>query len=153
MKRSAGILVYKKENNKIKVLLCHPGGPYWEDTHFHSWGIPKGEVDDGEKIIDTAIREFNEETNLSIDKDKIEFLASKKVSNNKLITIFYKESDFDLCKCKSNTFSLEWPKGSGVINEYPENDKFEWIDIEEAKELVFVQQVSILNKLEDKLNK
>ena len=153
MKRSAGILVYKKEYNKIKVLLCHPGGPYWEGTHLHSWGIPKGEVDDGEKILDTAIREFNEETNLKINKDNIEFLTSKKVSNNKLITIFYKENDFDLSKCKSNTFSLEWPKGSGKVNEYPENDKFEWIDLEDAKELVFVQQVSILNKLQDKLNK
>ena len=67
MKRSAGILVYKKENEKIKILLCHPGGPYWENTNLHSWGIPKGELDKGENQINAAKREFKEETNLSID--------------------------------------------------------------------------------------
>lgn len=28
MKHSAGVLVYKIENNQLKVLLCHMGGPY-----------------------------------------------------------------------------------------------------------------------------
>ena len=88
MKKSAGILMYKRENDKIKVLLCHPGGPYWEGTNLHCWGIPKGELDGDERVIDTAIREFKEETNLKVTKDGINFLASKKVSNNKLVILF-----------------------------------------------------------------
>ena len=87
MKRSAGILVYKKENDCLKVLLCHPGGPYWQGTNLHSWGIPKGEVEDDENLKATAIREFKEETNLEIDEDGLDYLASKKVSNNKLVII------------------------------------------------------------------
>lgn len=150
MKRSAGILVYKKDNKKIKVLLCHPGGPYWENTHIHSWGIPKGELDKGENQLNAARREFNEETSLTIT-EKLDYLYSKKVSNNKLVTIFFIEKDFDLNDCKSNTFSLEWPKGSKEINEYPENDKFEWIDIEEAYNLIFNQQIIFLDKLKEKL--
>ena len=102
MKKSAGILMYKRENDKIKVLLCHPGGPYWEGTNLHCWGIPKGELDGDERVIDTAIREFKEETNLKVTKDGINFLASKKVSNNKLVIIFMKEQDYDLTNCHSD---------------------------------------------------
>lgn len=150
MKRSSGILVYKKENNKIKVFLCHPGGPYWENTHLHSWGIPKGELDENETLKEAAIREFKEETNLDVTGE-ITFLYTKKVSNNKLVTIFIKEEDLDLSKCKSNTFELEWPKNSNKINKYPENDKFKWIDMEEAYNLIFPQQQIFLDKLKVRL--
>lgn len=150
MKKSAGILFFKREEETIKVLLCHPGGPYWEGTHLHSWGIPKGELDKKEKVKEAAIREFKEETNLKVEGE-ITFLYTKKVSNNKLVTIFYKEQDLDLSNCKSNTFSLEWPRGSNIINEYPENDKFEWIEIEEAYNLIFKQQKVFLDKLKERI--
>ncbi len=150
MKKSAGILFFKREEETIKVLLCHPGGPYWEGTHLHSWGIPKGELDKKEKVKEAAIREFKEETNLKVEGE-ITFLYTKKVSNNKLVTIFYKEQDLGLSNCKSNTFSLEWPKGSSIINEYPENDKFEWIEIEEAYNLIFKQQKVFLDKLKERI--
>lgn len=153
MKRSAGILVYKKENDCLKVLLCHPGGPYWQGTNLHSWGIPKGEVEDDENLKATAIREFKEETNLEIDEDGLDYLASKKVSNNKLVIIFCKKEDFDLNKCKSNTFQLEWPKNSGTLKEFPENDKYEWLDIKDAYDLIFKQQVFFLERLEKRLMK
>lgn len=150
MKKSSGILVYKKDNNIVKVLLCHPGGPYWENTHLHSWGIPKGELDKNEKVKEAAVREFKEETNLEIKK-VLNFLYTKKVSNNKLVTIFYVEDDLDLSNCKSNTFLLEWPKNSKEIKEYPENDKFEWIEIEEAYNLIFKQQTVFLDKLKERV--
>lgn len=150
MKKSAGILVYKKEHDQIKVLLCHPGGPYWGNTHLHSWGIPKGELDKKEKVKTAALREFKEETNLTLTSD-IKFLYSKKVSNNKLVTIFYQEKDFDLSQCRSNTFTLEWPKGSQKINEYPENDKFAWISLDDAYDLLFKQQTIFLDKLKEKI--
>ena len=150
MKKSVGILYFKREEETIKVLLCHPGGPYWEGTHLHSWGIPKGELDKKEKVKEAAIREFKEETNLKVEGE-ITFLYTKKVSNNKLVTIFYREQDLDLSNCKSNTFPLEWPKGSNIINEYPENDKFEWIEIEEAYNLIFKQQKVFLDKLKERI--
>ena len=153
MKKSAGILIYKKDDEKIKILLCHPGGPYWEGTNLHSWGIPKGELDQNEKVLDAAIREFKEETNLEINNENLEYLYSKKVSNNKLVTIFTKEQNLDLSNCKSNTFTLEWPKDSKQINEYPENDKFEWIELEEAYQLIFKQQTIFLDKLKERIGK
>ena len=79
MKRSAGILLYKKENNSYLVLLAHFGGLYWEKKDKGAWSVQKGIVEDGEKVLTAAKREVEEETNLKIVND-IYFLASKKVT-------------------------------------------------------------------------
>ena len=152
MKKSAGILIYKREKNHLKVLLCHPGGPFWKTAKEHCWGIPKGEIDSGERVIDAAVREFKEETNIDVDGSDLVFLASKKVSNHKLVIIFQKEAYYDLKDCKSNTFQLRYPADSGELKEYPENDKFAYFDIEEAKKMIFVQQVVFLERLEKRLS-
>lgn len=150
LKRSAGILVYKIENNKIKVLLGHMGGPYWKDTDNGGWSFPKGEFKN-ELAINAAIREFREETGLTINKENINYLSSKKVSHKKLIIMFYKEGNYNLSNTKSNTFELEWPKGSGIIKEFPEIDKVEWLDLDVATEKILKNQVYFLEKLEEKI--
>lgn len=151
MKRSAGVLVYKKEDNDIKILLCHFGGPYWEGKDTGSWSLSKGELGEGEDVISTAKREFKEETNLDITTP-IFYLGSKKVSRKKLAIMFYTEADFDLDNCYSNTFDLEFPKGSGIIKSFPEMDKYEWMCIDKAKEKIISNQLYFINKLEDKIN-
>ncbi|MBR1376585.1 MAG: NUDIX domain-containing protein [Bacilli bacterium] len=151
MKRSAGILVYKYEDNKIKVLLSHFGGPYWQGVDKGGWSIPKGEMENVEKAIDAAKREFNEETNLKISTN-LDFLASRKVSNNKLVIMFYTNSDFDLKECKSNNFEMEFPKGSGKKCTFPEMDKYEWMDLNKAKEMIIESQLYFLDRLEENLN-
>ncbi len=148
LKKSAGILVYKFDNNKLKVLLCHFGGPYWEGTDKGAWAIPKGELSKGESVVSAAKREFKEETNLDVSVE-LKYLGSRKVSHKKLAIIFYTLKDFDLSKCKSNTFKLEYPKNSGEICEFPEMDKYEWMDISKAKKMIISNQLYFLNKLED----
>ena len=152
MKRSAGILVYKIEENSIKVLLCHFGGPYWENIDIGGWSLSKGEIDEGEKAIDAAIREFKEETNLDVTTP-INYLGSRKASRKKLNIMFYTNSDFNLDNCKSNTFDLEFPEGSGKIETFPEMDKYEWMSIKEAKQKIIKNQLYFLNRLELELNK
>lgn len=152
MKRSAGILVYKLTDNKLKVFLAHMGGPFWENTNEGSWSIPKGEYQKGENARECAVREFEEETGLKID-NSIFFLGSVKVSNNKLVTIFYVEQELDNSQFKSNTFTMEYPKGSGVIQEFTEMDKAEWFDIFEAKKLILPNQIIFLNKLEEHIKR
>jgi predicted NUDIX family NTP pyrophosphohydrolase len=44
MKKSAGILIFRKKNGKIQVFLVHPGGPFWKNKDLDSWSIPKGEI-------------------------------------------------------------------------------------------------------------
>lgn len=152
MKRSAGILVYKRENNQLKVLLCHFGGPYRENMDIGGWSLSKGEVSFYESMIDAAKREFKEETNLEISTP-LSYLGTKKTSHRKLVIMFYTEADFDLKNCKSNTFEMEFPKGSGKIQEFPEMDRYEWMNINIAKEKIVESQLYFLNKLEEKLEK
>ena len=150
MKKSAGILIYRKNNEKIEVLLCHMGGPYWKDIEKGGWSLPKGEMRQ-ERAIDTALREFNEETSFLVEKEKLEFLGSKKQPSRKFVIMFMSQGDYDASKSYSNTFKKEWPKGSGKIEEFPEMDRADWFEIEHAKELILRGQVYFLSKLEQKL--
>ena len=60
IKKSAGIVfIY---NNKI--LLGHPTNHSW----FNSYTIPKGHVEEGESIIQAAIRETKEEIGIILDE-------------------------------------------------------------------------------------
>ena len=106
MKRSSGILLWKKENNQYYVLLTHFGGPYWDKLDKGAWSVQKGLVESNEKVLNAAIRESSEETNLILN-NKIDYLASKKVSNNKLGIMFESYFDGDIFNFKSNSFTLE----------------------------------------------
>ncbi len=148
MKKSAGILIYRYKNEKTEVLLCHMGGPYWKDVDNGGWSLPKGEVKE-EKVIKTAIREFFEETGFSIDEKSLTFLGSKKQKSNKLVIIFTAIGDYDISLAKSNTFLLTWPKGSKQMQEFPEMDKFAWIELTIAKEKILKGQRYFIDKLEN----
>jgi predicted NUDIX family NTP pyrophosphohydrolase len=39
---SAGILLYKRKDRELLVLLVHPGGPFWRNKDNGAWTIPKG---------------------------------------------------------------------------------------------------------------
>ncbi|MEM7317371.1 MAG: NUDIX domain-containing protein, partial [Planctomycetota bacterium] len=58
---SAGLLMYER-GDELRVLLAHPGGPYFAKKDEGSWSIPKGLVHAGEDLLETAKREFAEET-------------------------------------------------------------------------------------------
>ncbi|HIR48782.1 MAG TPA: NUDIX domain-containing protein [Candidatus Faecimonas gallistercoris] len=152
MKRSAGILLYKKENDQYLVLLTHFGGPYWEKQDKGAWSVQKGIVEKGEKVLDAAKREVEEETNIEVCND-IYFLASKKVTKNKLAIMFYSYYDGDISNFKSNTFQLEWPSKSNKIVDFPEMDKIEWFTLKDAKEYIYPVQRFFIERLEEKLKK
>jgi len=151
--QSAGILVYRYNKNNIEVLICKAGGPFYTKNN-RCWGIPKGEKEQIDKdLSETALREFTEETNIQIDKE-LSLLGTFRVTKVKEATIFVVEySDLDISNFKSNVFSVEYPKGSKNIREYPENDMIAWINIEEAKDMIFVGQIQILEELEEKLKR
>lgn len=154
MKKSAGVLVYRKKNNKIEILLVHPGGPFWQNKDENSWSIPKGEIEDEDvNLKKTAIREFEEETGLKIneeDKEKMFYLGEVK-STNKILYVFILEKDFgDDFEIKSNLIEIEWPPKSGKFIKIPEVDKAGYFDLETAKiKLVNYQKeiVEIISKI------
>ena len=153
LKRSVGILIYKKDGDDYKVLLCHMGGPYWQHVDFGAWSLPKGMIakSDG-KIVDAALREFHEETGFSISREELSFLGSKRQASYKLVTVFTACHDYDASLASSNTFVKEWPKNSGCFCQFPEMDRAAWFTFSEAQEKILKGQIYFLQKLQRRLD-
>ncbi len=131
-KLSAALLLYRVTDGGVEVLIGHPGGPFWARKDEGAWSIPKGEYVEGEDPWTTAQREFHEELGKAApDGPRIDFAPLKQPSG-KVITAFAVRGDLDLEGTVSNTFELEWPKGSGNISEYPEIDRVGWFSVAEA---------------------
>ncbi len=148
---SGGILAYKYVNGRLMVMLAHPGGPFWAKKDDAAWSIPKGLQEENETILDTAKREFQEETGCKIEADLLE-LGTIKQPSKKQITIFAIEMEIDVNKVKSNLFEMEWPPKSGNIKKFPENDRAQWFAFEEAKKKIFKGQKGFLDKLAEALD-
>src|SRR5674476_604456 len=111
-KKSAGILLYRFQNNLPEVLLVHPGGPFWAKKDLGVWSIPKGEFEADENPLDAAKREVKEETGIKVQGDFIE-LTPVKQKSGKVIYAWALQGNFNLEEIQSNTFEIEWPPKSG----------------------------------------
>lgn len=145
-KQSAGILLYKIEKEILKVFLIHPGGPFWKGKDNGSWSIPKGEPGNDEDLLDTAKREFAEETEITLSGDFI-MLTPVKQKGGKIVHAWALEGDINPGKIISNTFTIEWPPHSNKMATYPEIDKAEWFEIDEAKIKINQAQVLLIKEL------
>lgn len=148
---SDGILLFRFRNERLEVMLVHPGGPIWAKKDYGVWSIPKGLPEEHEKPLDTAKREFKEETGFEIDGEFID-LGELNQPSRKIVHVWALEKDLDITNIVSNTFTLEWPKNSGKIQEYPEVDKAGWFDIELAKKKIRKGQIGFIDKLMGILN-
>jgi predicted NUDIX family NTP pyrophosphohydrolase len=149
-KQSAGILVYRRAATTIEVLLVHPGGPFWAKKDKGAWSVPKGEVEEGEDLLEAAKREFEEETGQSVPDGELIELGSFK-RNSKQITAWAVEGNIDAAQVKSNTLSIEWPPKSGKQLEIPEVDRAAWVTLERAPEKMHTGQDVFILHLADKL--
>lgn len=145
---SAGILLYRFRNDKLEVMLVHPGGPFWKYKDSGVWSIPKGLPEGQENPLDTAKREFKEETGFEVEGKFID-LGELNQSSIKKVHVWALEKDLDVTNVVSNTFRYEWPKKSGKMQDYPEVDKAGWFDIELAKEKIIKGQTGFLDKLSE----
>ena len=94
-----------------------------------------------------AKREFAEEMGTPAPAVEYLELGIFRQPSGKLITAFAAESDFDPERIASNTFDLEWPRGSGVIRSYPEIDDAIWATEAVARAKLVGGQVQILDAL------
>ncbi|GBD31750.1 hypothetical protein HRbin33_00710 [bacterium HR33] len=147
---SAGLLMYRKTPRGIEVLLVHPGGPFWRNKDRGAWSIPKGEAEDGEDLLAAARREFEEETGLSAEGPFVP-LAPVKQKGGKKVYAWAFEGDCDPSAIKSNQFQMEWPRGSGKLQSFPEIDRAAFFAIEEAKLRINPAQAAFLEELQTKL--
>jgi predicted NUDIX family NTP pyrophosphohydrolase len=146
--RSAGLLLYRwSKSSELEVWIAHMGGPFWARKTEHSWSIPKGEYLDNEHPLAAALREFAEEMGSPAPTADYVDLGSFRQPSGKIITVFTAESGFDPERVVSNTFSLEWPKGSGTVREFPEIDEARWIAESEARIKLVKGQLPILDAL------
>ncbi|MCV7410721.1 NTP pyrophosphohydrolase [Mycobacterium florentinum] len=131
-KLSAGVLLYRIRDGVVEVLLAHPGGPFWARKDDGAWSIPKGEYADDEDPWAAARREFSEELGLPVPAGPRLDLGALKQPGGKVVTAFAVRGDLDVGDARSNTFELEWPKGSGKVREFPEVDRVEWFPVAQA---------------------
>ena len=151
LKKSAGILLYRFQDEKLEVLLVHPGGPFWAKKDLGIWSIPKGEFEEDEEPLAAAKREFREELGVAVSGN-FTAMTPVKQKNYKIVYAFALNVDLDVSNIKSNTFEMEWPPKSGKRQEFPEVDKAEWFEFEMAKLKINEAQGEILEELMRKIN-
>jgi len=143
---SAGLLMYRKREGILEVLLVHPGGPFWRNKDAGAWSIPKGEMADDEDLLEAARREFEEETGCRPSGSFIP-LSPVKQKSGKTVHAWAVEGEIDPASMKSNTFTMEWPPKSGKHAEFPEVDRAEYFDLPTAKQKINPAQASLLTEL------
>jgi predicted NUDIX family NTP pyrophosphohydrolase len=145
-KTSAGLLPYRTAAGALEVLLVHPGGPFWARKDLGAWSIAKGEHAPDEDALAAARREFEEETGHAPAGPFLP-LGSVTQAAGKVVTAWATELDWDPARLRSNTFEVEWPKGSGRKRSFPEVDRAEWFGLEEAARRILPAQRAFLEAL------
>lgn len=148
-KRSAGILLFRRNGGEVEFLLIHPGGPFWAKRDAGAWSIPKGQIESEEEPQACAIRELEEELGPAplLDPDQLIELGSIRQRAGKVVEAWAAEAGFDPATLASNTFSMEWPPKSGSMQDFPEVDRAEWFDLETAREKILPAQAEFLDRL------
>ncbi|GAB3268653.1 NUDIX domain-containing protein [Sinomonas notoginsengisoli] len=151
--KSAGLLLYRFSDGALEVWIAHMGGPFWARKDERAWSIPKGEYDDGEDPFEAARREFAEEMGVPAPDAEYMSLGEFRQPSGKRLTVFATEADFAPAEIVSNTFPLEWPRGSGRVQEVPEIDRAEWFPEPTARIKLVKGQTPLLDALGERLGR
>jgi predicted NUDIX family NTP pyrophosphohydrolase len=144
---SSGLALYRRTPSGVEVLLGHMGGPFWARKDAGAWSFPKGEHDPGEAGEAAARREFVEELGLPVPAGELLPLGSARQRSGKVVTIWALDGEVDLDAFAPGTFTMEWPKGSGRQQEFPEIDRIAWFGLEEAAVRLVAGQRPFLDAL------
>jgi len=148
MASSAGVLMYRRTDRGLEVLLAHPGGPFFTKKDAGGWTIPKGEPDPGEALEAAAAREFTEEVGLPVTVPLVP-LGEIRQKGGKAVHAWAFEGDLPPgFTPASNTFELEWPPRSGRRQSFPEIDRAEMFPLETAREKINAAQAVFLDRLQ-----
>jgi predicted NUDIX family NTP pyrophosphohydrolase len=144
---SAGLLMFRRRDNELEVLLAHPGGPFFARKDDGVWTIPKGEAAPGEDLLTRAQIEFEEEVGFRPHGEWIE-LGSIKQKGGKIVHAWAFEGDLpESFECKSNLFEMEWPPRSGRRKKFPEVDQVCFFSEEVARRKIKPAQALLLDRL------
>ena len=133
IEKSAGAIIFRRENNKTKYLLIKYGWGHWE--------FPRGLIEKGESLEETAKREIAEETGI---KD-VKFIPGFK----KWIKFFFKLKEKNVMKIA--TFLLAETETEKIKLSHEHTD-YNWLEYKEALErLTFDNSKKILEKANEYL--
>lgn len=135
---------------ELELFLAHPGGPFWQGRELGIWTIPKGMTEVGEQMLDTACREFREETGIEPVPPFLP-LGSIRQKAGKTVHAWAWEGNADPESVHSNTMSREWPRGSGRWLVFPEVDRCAWFSPAEARRRLNPAQAAFVDRLEELL--
>lgn len=150
VKRSAGLLMFRRNSKGLEVFLVHSGGPFWAAKDAGAWMIPKGEYNEDEEPLEAAKREFREETGFEANGEFID-LGAVKQTGGKLVNAWAFEGDCDPAKLVSNSCLVEWPPRSGRRIEVPEVDRGAWFTLDAARTAILKSQSPFLDVLRARL--
>ena len=147
-KVTAGMLMCRKVK-ELQFFLIHPGGPFFVNKNEGSWSIPKGLPEPNEHLLETAQREFFEETGIK-PTPPFHSLGTAKTKSGKVIHAWCFEGDWDPTQgIVSNVFRLEWPPASKKFVDFPEADRAQWMTYDVAVKMINAQQAIFLTKATD----
>lgn len=150
---SAGILLYRRREGALEVLLVHPGGPFFGRKDLGNWSIPKGEVSPTDADYErTARREFAEEVGHPVPAARLIELGSIRQKGGKIVYAWAVEGDIDPATMTSNFIEFEWPPFSGRIKRLPEVDRWVYYGGENARSHIKEAQIPLLDRLEAALS-
>lgn len=145
---AAGIFIIRRDK---KLLVCHP-----TNHAADFWSIPKGKTEEGETMVQAALRETFEETNLDLTTndailsfnvhslDPVNYGHKKKIIH----PFVYVENIYT----KINWEELEIKCNSNVAKErggFPEMDAYKWVTLDEARPLLHDTQAACLDKIKE----
>jgi predicted NUDIX family NTP pyrophosphohydrolase len=146
-KLSAGLLLFRRVDDGVEVLVAHPGGPIWARRDSGAWSLPKGALDDGESALEAAYREFLEETGHPAPAGPAVDLGEVRMRSGKVVRGFGVEGDLDPTAIRSMLVEVEWPPKSGMTVTVPEIDRVAWVRPGEARRRLNPAQAIFVDRL------
>lgn len=127
-KVASGIVLYRRQDEALEVLLVHPSGNY---NRRAPWGIPKGQPEPGEELEEAARRETREETGI---------VAGGLTAIGHV--------DYSRSRKRVWAFAGPAPDAQAPTCASWEVDKAEFIEISRARRIIHPDQAVFLDRLE-----
>ena len=145
-KTAAGLLMCRFTLETPEYFLVHPGGPFFQNKDEGFWTIPKGLPEAGEELLQTAQREFQEETGIK-PRPPFHSLGTIQQKGGKIVHAWTFLGDWQPeSGIRCNTFELEWPPRSGKRVEFPEVDRAQWMSYDLARSKLLQAQLPLLER-------